>query len=229
MNATPSPNAADSPPELKPHLIAEKEIKRLLYMLPRHKNNATAIQFIATQSGIGTTSIVRDFAVVSGCEMGINTLLVSMGDATVAIEEHLVRRYYLPRTLLTVPPPSAPGALSGVDWLQIRTVKNSSLTVATPAVGEQKHPADWVAQLAQWRPHFELILIEAPPLRKSYLGVALASYIDASIIVIGAEETKKSEAKDLIYRIEEVKGNILGAILNKRRSHIPNILYHLPL
>lgn len=229
MNVPLPPNAADISPELHPYLIAEKEVKRLLYMLPLQKNHATTIQFIATQAGIGTTSIVRDFAVVAGCDMGVNTLIVSIDDSLAGIDEYLVHRYSLPRTRLMVADHSAPGAMPGANWLQVRTVRNSTLTVAMPAIGAQKHPADWIEQLNQWRPHFDLILIEAPPLRKSYLGVALSSYIDATIIVLGAEETKKSEAKDLMYRIKEAKGNVLGAILNKRRSHIPNILYHLPI
>lgn len=211
--------------ELHSYLVPENEIKRLLYMLPRQENNATTLQFIATQDGLGTSSVVREFAVVSGGDMGIPTLLLSLDDSAARTDDDMARKYYLPRPLLAVPDQT----LSTPDWLRLRMVRGSSLTIAMLATDQQKHPIDWATQIQAWRPHFGLILIDAPPLRKSYLGVALASHIDASIIVIGAEETTKSETKDLIYRLEETKGNIIGAIFNKRRSHIPNILYHLPI
>ncbi|MBB2163401.1 hypothetical protein HLH26_02410 [Gluconacetobacter sp. 1b LMG 1731] len=231
MNGTASspPPSVGNASTLPPHLILETEIKRLLYMLPRQKSNAIVLQFIATQSGIGTTSVARDFSVVSGGDMGVETLLISLDGPIGSFEESIVRKYYIPASRLIAPASSASDAQPDGDWLQVRKVKDSSLSIAMPSTDAQKHPIDWIEQIKKWKPRYEVIFIDAPPLRASYLGVALSSYIDASIIVIGAEETKKSEAKDLIYRIEEVKGNILGAVFNKRRSHIPSILYHLPI
>ncbi|MFT8775661.1 MAG: hypothetical protein ABF893_03255 [Gluconacetobacter liquefaciens] len=219
------PTAADKTNGLHAYLVSANEIKRLLYMVPRKKNNATILQFIATQAGIGTSSIAREFATVAGGEMGIPTLLISLDESSIATDDDLARKYHLsPSALL---PPGA--ELPSTDWVRLRMVRDSTLTFAAAIADQQKHPADWIELLQAWRPYFELILIDAPPLRKSYLGVALSSHVDASIIIIGAEETNKSDAKDLIHRIQESRGNIIGAILNKRRSHIPDILYNLPI
>lgn len=194
-------------------------------MVPRQENNATTLQFIATQNGIGASSVTREFAAVAGGEMGISTLLVSLDESNIVTDDDLAQKYHLSSSVLYPPTAKLPSA----DWIRFRTVRNSTLTFAVATADRQKHPADWIAQLQAWRPYFELILIDAPPLKKSYLGVALSSHVDASIIVIGAEETSKSDAKDLIHRIQESHGNIIGAILNKRRSHIPDILYNLPI
>ncbi|MFW7266627.1 hypothetical protein ACMAUO_01505 [Gluconacetobacter sp. Hr-1-5] len=219
------PATADTTNGLHAYLVSENEIKRLLYMVPRQKNNATILQFIATQTGIGTSSITREYAAVAGGEMGISTLLLSLDESTVVTDDDLARKYHLSPSVLLPPAAELPSA----DQVRFRTVRDSTLTVAVATADQQKHPADWIALLQTWRPSFELILVDAPPLRKSYLGVALSSHVDASIIVIGAEETNKSDVKDLIYRIQESRGNIIGAILNKRRSHIPDILYNLPI
>lgn len=194
-------------------------------MVPRQENNATILQFIATQTGIGTSSITREFAAVAGGEMGIATLLLSLDESTVVTDGDLALKYRLSPSVLQLPTAELPSS----DRVRFRSVRDSTLTFATPIAGQQKHPADWIALIQAWRPYFELILIDAPPLKKSYLGVALSSHIGASIIVISAEETSKSDVKDLIHRIQESKGNIIGAILNKRRSHIPDILYNLPI
>ncbi|GBQ31440.1 hypothetical protein AA12717_3766 [Gluconacetobacter sacchari DSM 12717] len=211
--------------DLHSHLVAENEIKRLLYMVPRRKNNATVLQFIASQAGVGTSSITREFAAVAGGDMGISTLILSLDESTALTDEGLAQKYHLSPTLLSSPDADPPGP----DWVRFRMVRDSTLTFAMTAVDQQKHPIDWITQIQTWRSCFDLILIDAPPLKQSYLGVALASQVDASIIIIGAEDTNKSDAKDLIFRIEELKGNIIGAILNKRRHHIPKALYNLPI
>lgn len=73
--------------------------------------------------------------------------------------------------------------------------------------------------------HFDILIIDAPPLETDPLGVELARYADGVVIVLEAEKTKAFAAENLKEKILLHSGNILGVVLNKRCFHIPDYLY----
>jgi protein-tyrosine kinase len=95
-----------------------------------------------------------------------------------------------------------------------RTLTGFSTETIKPIINELKSHADW-------------ILFDSPAIHKYSDAALLANEMDGVIIVVQAEKTKwevAQRARDII-----TKGNvqILGAVLNKKQFHIPDLLYKL--
>jgi capsular exopolysaccharide synthesis family protein len=72
---------------------------------------------------------------------------------------------------------------------------------------------------------YDWIIIDSPPVT-SYPDVAtIAAAAGGAILVVEAEKTRQ-EVVEEAKRVLEVSGvDLLGAVLNKRRYHIPNFIY----
>jgi Mrp family chromosome partitioning ATPase len=75
--------------------------------------------------------------------------------------------------------------------------------------------------LREWRSNFDLVLIDAPPLDTCASTEILCSVADGVLLVIEAERVHCHAARDGIEQIIGQGGRILGAILSKKRQHIP--------
>jgi len=75
------------------------------------------------------------------------------------------------------------------------------------------------------RGEFDLVLIDAPPASASSIGVALSGKADGTVLVMEAEKTRAPVVESLGRRIAKGGGRVLGIVLNKRRYHIPDVLY----
>lgn len=71
----------------------------------------------------------------------------------------------------------------------------------------------------------DIVLIAAPPMRHSHLGQRLAGLVDASILVVRAEQTRALAAVRLRDAILEAGGDLLGMIFTGRRFHVPKVIY----
>lgn len=63
--------------------------------------------------------------------------------------------------------------------------------------------------------YYDYIFIDAPPIGIITDAGILANYCDGTIIVVGAGDTEIEAAKITKERLEKVKANIMGVILNK--------------
>ncbi len=81
-----------------------------------------------------------------------------------------------------------------------------------PMIDQMKIQADWV-------------LFDSPPLHSYSDSFALARKVDGVVLVVQAEKTRWEVAQESKERLENNGGRILGAVLNKRRFHVPQWLY----
>lgn len=75
--------------------------------------------------------------------------------------------------------------------------------------------------------HADWILFDSPPIHKYSDAAVLANEVDGVIMVVQAEKTKWEVAQSAKDKINKSNTKILGAILNKKQFHIPNIIYKL--
>jgi succinoglycan biosynthesis transport protein ExoP len=68
-------------------------------------------------------------------------------------------------------------------------------------------------------------VIDTPALSRSYTGIMLAPLIDTTAVVVAAESTRASMARNLRDRLAEAGGDTAGVILNKRRFYVPRAAY----
>ena len=93
-----------------------------------------------------------------------------------------------------------------------RTLTGFSTDTIKPIINELKSHADWV-------------LFDSPPIHKYSDAAILANEVDGVIMVVQAEKTKWEVAQSARDKITKGKAKILGAILNKKQMHIPNLIY----
>lgn len=75
------------------------------------------------------------------------------------------------------------------------------------------------------RRKFDRILIDGPPVTLYSDAVPLPNLSDGVILVARAERTHWEVAEQAKRILEESGGRILGAVLNRRRFHIPDLIY----
>ena len=80
------------------------------------------------------------------------------------------------------------------------------------------------AMLSAVREKFDFIIFDGSPLRDYSESSFLASKMDGVILVVEAERTKIEVARKIRKDLESTGVTILGVVLNKKRSYIPEYL-----
>lgn len=62
---------------------------------------------------------------------------------------------------------------------------------------------------------YDYIFIDTPPIGIIMDAGVLANYVDGTILVVGSKDVEAERAKMAKERLEKVKANIIGAVLNK--------------
>ena len=75
------------------------------------------------------------------------------------------------------------------------------------------------------RNQFDYILIDSAPVALSLETKILSSKVDAVILMLEAERSRRSVALRIKRNLEQSGAFIFGTIINKRRHYIPNWLY----
>lgn len=208
------PIQAGLPPPL---LLTTTEASQLIYVLRQDRGEASIIQLLAARNGEGVSTLARDVSLVAASTNGLRTLLL-------AAEPPGRRANDWTRSIYGMPSGVRPLA-DGPEWLQALRIGESSLVLATPESGPVLQPPAWISLLRQLRTAFDLVVIDSPALERAFTGIMLAPYMDANVIVVAAESTRASATRTLRDRISEVGGHTTGAILNKRRFHVPRAAY----
>jgi capsular exopolysaccharide synthesis family protein len=75
-----------------------------------------------------------------------------------------------------------------------------------------KKMRDFFAFLTQ---HFDMILVDAPPVMAVTDASILASYLDGVILVVASGQAKIEQIRSAKEQLSKVQANLLGAVLNK--------------
>jgi Mrp family chromosome partitioning ATPase len=81
-----------------------------------------------------------------------------------------------------------------------------------------------------WRPlrqRYSLIVIDAPSIEESHLGLALARHSDATVVVVHAERTRRKRVLQLLDLLRQAGAQLAGTVLNRRRTYAPRFLLGL--
>lgn len=177
------------------------------------------IQFLGTRDNEGTSTIAREFAIVSVMKFGRSTLLLdASGQYNSALNITSVN--YLEETIQNNEP---------IDKA-IYQVADSSLFLCqffkeahfTPKTFDSFVIDDLLKKLAL---RFDLILIDSPPATTFSISLAVSNKISGVVLVMEAEKTRWPVVDSIKDTIMKKGGKVLGIVLNKRRYHIPNFIY----
>lgn len=196
---------------------------RLIHLLQQGTQGSVVAQLLAAQDGEGVSSLARDIAISAATDHGLRVLLLAAEpDATLEPSDspalsRLQRLYQLPADLRP-----AAEASSQLDLAQIG---DSHLAIAAPRYRLQRSSEGWGELLDGLQPRFDLVIVDSPPMQRSYTGIILAPRVTTTAIVLAAESTRASAVRLLRDRLNEAGGTVAGIILNKRRFHIPQLAY----
>ena len=62
--------------------------------------------------------------------------------------------------------------------------------------------------------HFDMVIVDAPPVLLVTDALVLATYVDGVLIVIKPSNTKWAAMKNLLEQMHQVNANILGIVIN---------------
>ena len=197
----------------------EEEFINLYYTIHSMLNQKSGkvIQFVGSTDGDGTSTIVEEFGRVSTAELGKSVLL---------LRTH-------PDGHTEAYPAEEPIASNlerlsdGASAEEVFSNRGEACFFVWSLAGSSasrtvKSAERFQTLLSKLREHFDLILIDMPSLSNSPLALASCGSVDGVILVLEAEKTNKLVAEKTKKRIERAGGNILGAVLNKHRSHLPS-------
>jgi Mrp family chromosome partitioning ATPase len=72
---------------------------------------------------------------------------------------------------------------------------------------------------------FDWVIIDAPPLTQYPEAASIASACGGAILVIRAEKTRSEVAEEAKKVMVDSGVEVLGAVLNRRKYHIPGFIY----
>ena len=213
-------------PETHVEFNAEKEMITLFRNIDVHLESihGKVIQFIGAQRGEGTSTVIRDFAMVSAARLGKSVLLLDADhqnpsqrlffriDPRFGLEEIVRDKESFEKASFRI-------GDTNLHVCVYQSPKNSSFSpqhLYSPEIKEL-----W----ADLRNMFDLILIDSAPADASPDGITMSRFVDGVVLVLEAEKTRKPVAENLKNQIARNGGNLLGIVFNKHRHHIPDFIY----
>jgi polysaccharide biosynthesis transport protein len=79
--------------------------------------------------------------------------------------------------------------------------------------------------LTDIRAIFDLVLVDTSPIGTCNTAIPLASAVEAAVLVVEANATRREVANKVVVHLTDEKVHILGAVLTNRTFPIPNAIY----
>jgi Mrp family chromosome partitioning ATPase len=193
---------------------------KLVHNLCPPGTTGNLVQFIAATSGEGTSTLLRDTALIAIRTPGLKVLILD--NDTPGNKQLLALRDGLRLPVVA----SEPLADIAGEEAFIHRFAMSGLHVTEIPMSIGMAPRNWGKLLAVIRARFDLVLVDSPPLSRSHQGIAVAPDVDSNLLVVEAEHTRSAVAQNLRDELLSAEGIVRGVILNKRRFYVPSALYN---
>ncbi len=203
------------------------------------------VQFVSTRAGEGVSTIAREFSRLAAVRARKPVWLV---DADLERQTQLAAAAGEPERFGQVGK-VAGASPDGTTFFTVRPalkdregriVPDAHLIVARPLLGGRL----WITRLrsevfrvesrahvlpvpSYWdamRRHADYIVVDSPSADRSDSAVTLAPFMDATVIVVAAEEAEAPHVAALRDALEATGGRVAGLVFNRARDFAPKIL-----
>ncbi|MBX7247901.1 MAG: hfsB [Caulobacteraceae bacterium] len=203
---------------------------------PPAPGRGRVLQFVSARTGEGGSTVAREFARLAAVRGRRPAWLIDADVYdqsqlnTVGLEPHrfgpvqgLASASPDGSAFFTIQPPLKDRhgrPLADSRLLQARAVLGGRLWV-TRLRGEALHAAQRVQFLASgryWeamRKHADYVIVDSPAADRSDASIALAPHVDASILVVAADETGVGDPAALRDALEAAGGKVAGMVFNR--------------
>ncbi|MBS0319494.1 MAG: polysaccharide biosynthesis tyrosine autokinase [Proteobacteria bacterium] len=77
------------------------------------------------------------------------------------------------------------------------------------------------------RQRFQHVVIDSPPVLSIADGLVISSFVDATVLAVAADSTRKNVARDALKRLRHVRAHVIGGVLTKYNARgRANSYYH---
>jgi capsular exopolysaccharide synthesis family protein len=180
------------------------------------------IQFIGSQAGEGTSTVIRDFAMFSAGRLRKSVLLLDTDHRNPSQCEFFRVSSKFGWEEIVHDKGTFEKAISKIGDIDLYVYSPSPSSPYTPNVLYSSGIKEFWEEMKQL---FDLVLIDSAPAATSPDGITLSRYVDGVVLVLEAEKTRKPVAESLKNQILQNGGNLLGMVFNNRRYHIPDWVY----
>jgi protein-tyrosine kinase len=191
-------------------------------LLPSPEKNV--IQFIGSRKGEGTSTLVREFALISAQHSNKPVLLVEADLLQPSQYQAFGIEAKTPLDHVLKDGKALDGVVSRVEQSNLFLTTLSSRVQSALTARTFFNPTD------MWkivREQFSLILIDSSPAGVTADSLALCETVDGVVLVLEAEKTRSAVVKKVRDQILMQEGNLLGIVVTKRKLYIPEFFYKL--
>lgn len=191
-------------------------------LLPSPDRNV--IQFIGSRKGEGTSTLVREFALLSAQHSNKPVLLVEADLMEPSQYQAFGIEAKSPLDHVLKEGKALDGVVSQVEQSNLFLATLSSKVQSALTARTFFNPTD------MWkivREQFSLVLIDSSPVGVTADSLALCETVDGIVLVVEAEQTRSAVVKRVRDQILMQEGNLLGMVMTKRKLYIPEIFYKL--
>jgi succinoglycan biosynthesis transport protein ExoP len=170
-------------------------------------------------TGAGVSTVSANLA-IAGAQAGLATLLVDANWRRPSLH----KRFQVPRT-----PGLGEVLLAGLHWESaLVALSLSGLGLLPVGDAGDLAAATGVSGLAelliQLRERFDLVVIDLPCVSPAESTLQWTSLLDGVLLVLEAERDHEETARRASKTLRDARAQVLGAVLNKRREHLPRWL-----
>jgi Mrp family chromosome partitioning ATPase len=198
-----------------PILLDSRAIQDLMTRVDAHlpPGRGRLLGFIASGSGEGTTTVAQAYARMAAGQMRRRVLYLDASPdsgSMAGVLQVLADSEAIDPVLSPMDGGGQSGSLYG--------------TAGDASVWELLARADLWRTL---RDRYDEVVVDLPSPAKSRLGLAVAPYCDGVAVIVEAEKTRSPVAESLVANLRAVRARVLGAVLNRRRFHLPARVYRM--
>jgi Mrp family chromosome partitioning ATPase len=203
----------------EPTLLDPRAIQDLLTRVDAQfpPGRGRLIGFIASGAREGTSSVAQAYAGAAATQLRRRVLLLdaaadpeSDANSLVGVLQALAANPRSDEPLNVLDPESPDGSTCDSD--------------GAASVWELLPRTDlWFAL----RDRYDEVVIDLPAPSVSRVGLAVAPYCDGVAVVVEAERTRAPVAENLVMNLRSVRARVLGAVMNRRRFHLPARVYRM--
>ena len=214
------PNNPISAPRFHEEFELKALAQNIATRLPNPDQNV--IQFIGSQAGEGTSTIIREFALAVAKNSWRPILLVEADFHRPSQNKAFGIEAKPPIDFALTEGKALDGAISKIEQSNLFLGTLSSKFFRSLTNRNSFHSTDmWKAA----RKQFSLILIDSSPVQDSDDSLAICETVNGVILVLAAEKTRSDVAKNVKKQILNREGNLIGIVYTKRKFHIPNSIH----
>lgn len=185
------------------------------------REQGLVVEFVGAQPGEDSSKLVREFARTAAEQLHRSVLLLAATPRMASLSG-----------LGQVPPQDWNSVIHQGAALEDIIAQVGDMPLAIGCIADSRDALPELLSSVQAKPildelrtHFDLVIIDAPPLGASWDAVLLGPVVDGVVVVVEAGKTRWQSVNHGMEQFGEHRDKILGVVLNKQRHYIPGFIY----